>query len=161
MRFFLHRKRGFTLYEVVFVVAIIGLLFSVVIGNIQEGRKKARDAQRISDLAQIQLSLRMYRDSNSSGNPIYASGDLVGDAVGFDADIASFVAGTIRDPLNQNEFRYYYDSEYTCDDGDHVVLVALTLEQERSKNWEALCGGSEEIITGVTPSANSYVVILR
>ncbi len=161
MRFFLHRKRGFTLYEIVFVVAIIGLLSSVVIGNVQEGRKKARDAQRLSDLAQIQLSLRMYRDINSSGNPVYASGDLIGDGAGFDADIASFIAGTIRDPLNQNEFRYYYNSDYTCDDGQHVVLVAGAVERENNANWESVCGGTDDIVAGVTPTDNSYVVILR
>lgn len=55
-------KRGFTLAEMIVVIAIIALLATVVMFNVQEGKKKARDAQRLSDLQQVQLALRVYRD---------------------------------------------------------------------------------------------------
>lgn len=53
-------KRGFTLVELVVVVAIIAILSAVVITNINSSRSKARDAKRISDIAQIQLALEQY-----------------------------------------------------------------------------------------------------
>jgi type II secretory pathway pseudopilin PulG len=46
------------------IVAIVVILSTIVMVGIQEGRKKARDTQRLSDLQQIQLALRMYKDEN-------------------------------------------------------------------------------------------------
>ena len=42
------------------VIAIIGILSSVVLASLNGARKKGRDARRISDLKQIQLALEMY-----------------------------------------------------------------------------------------------------
>ena len=152
-------KRGFTLVEMIVVIAIIALLATVVIFNVQEGKKKARDAQRLSDLQQIQLALRMHRDVH--GNyPSYDAGDKIGDSVGFDVDVAEYLSSTIKDPLNTGTFEYYYDSAYTCGGISHVVLVALTMEREGNKNWTTACNGTE-LIAGATPNANSYVLILR
>jgi len=53
-------RKGFTLIELLVVIAIIGILSSIVFVNISEARKKARDAQRLSDLDQIRLALDMY-----------------------------------------------------------------------------------------------------
>ncbi len=66
MRFFnnTQKHKGFTMIEVVVAVAIIALLASVVILSIQEIKKKSRDAQRYSDMSNIELALRLYKDSN-------------------------------------------------------------------------------------------------
>jgi type II secretion system protein G len=57
---FFINKRGFTLIELLVVIAIIGLLSSVVITSLNSARVRARDAQRIADLHQIQLALELY-----------------------------------------------------------------------------------------------------
>ncbi len=54
--------RGFTLVEVLFVAAIVALLSLVVLGNVGESRKKARDTQRMTDLSTLQIALKLYRD---------------------------------------------------------------------------------------------------
>lgn len=59
-------KKGFTLIELVVVVAIIGLLSTLAVVALGSARTKARDSVRLSDLKQIQLALEsFYRDQNS------------------------------------------------------------------------------------------------
>lgn len=57
-------SRGFTLVELLIVLAIIGLLSSVVIASTTASRSKARDVRRIGDLKEIQLALAIYYDVN-------------------------------------------------------------------------------------------------
>lgn len=57
---------GFTLVELLIVVAIIGVLSSVVISSLNGARMKSRDARRVSDLKQIRIALEMYYDQNGS-----------------------------------------------------------------------------------------------
>ena len=51
---------GFTLIEVLTVVAIIGLLSSVILVGLGSFRARARDARRIADLRTVQTSLELY-----------------------------------------------------------------------------------------------------
>jgi prepilin-type N-terminal cleavage/methylation domain-containing protein len=60
---FTSQRRGFTLVEVLFVAAIVAILSMVIIGNVGEARKKARDTQRMTDLGTLQIALKLYRDS--------------------------------------------------------------------------------------------------
>jgi general secretion pathway protein G len=53
-------KKGFTLVELMVVIAIIGILTTVVMTNMSQTKTKARDAKRASDIAQIQLALELY-----------------------------------------------------------------------------------------------------
>jgi general secretion pathway protein G len=58
------RRRGFTLIEVLVVVAIIGMLAMIVIANVGTSRKKGNDGRRISDISQLKLALELYYDAN-------------------------------------------------------------------------------------------------
>lgn len=61
MKNFLNKK-GFSLIELLVVIAIIAILSAVIITNITSSRSKARDAKRISDIANIQLALEQFFD---------------------------------------------------------------------------------------------------
>ena len=50
----MNNRKGFTLIEMLVVVAIVGLLSSVVVVGVGGARQKARDAKRVSDVRQIQ-----------------------------------------------------------------------------------------------------------
>lgn len=54
-------KSGFTLIELLVVIAIIGGLSTLLLPNYMSARERARDAQRKSDLKQIQRALEMYK----------------------------------------------------------------------------------------------------
>lgn len=57
------RRSGFTLIEVLVVITIIGLLSSTILVGLDNARRRARDARRISDLRQIQNGLENYFSS--------------------------------------------------------------------------------------------------
>lgn len=57
-------KRGFTLIEVLIVVAIIGILTAILVANYNDARKNSRDKIRKSDLKTLQLSLELYKAQN-------------------------------------------------------------------------------------------------
>lgn len=56
---------GFTLIELLVVIAIIGGLSALLLPNFMGARERARDAQRKSDLRQIQKALEMYRQDQT------------------------------------------------------------------------------------------------
>jgi prepilin-type N-terminal cleavage/methylation domain-containing protein len=53
-------NRGFTLIELLVVIAIIGVLSSVVVASLNVARVKSRDAQRRTELTQLQTALETY-----------------------------------------------------------------------------------------------------
>lgn len=59
-------KRGFTLIELLIVIAIIGVLSTLLMANFIGVRQRARDAQRKSDLRQVQAALEIYRSDIGS-----------------------------------------------------------------------------------------------
>ncbi len=68
MRKIMKKKKnsGFTLMELLIVIAILGLLATIGLGSFRSSQIKGRDAQRKSDLAQIQKALEMYYNDYGS-----------------------------------------------------------------------------------------------
>src|SRR6185436_1463726 len=58
-------KKGFTLIELMVVIAIIGLLASIISVSLVSSRAKGRDAKRVADIKMIQLALETYYNDNS------------------------------------------------------------------------------------------------
>jgi len=58
-------NKGFTLMELLVVIAILGLLATVGLASFRSSQIKGRDAQRKSDLSQIQKALEMYYNDTS------------------------------------------------------------------------------------------------
>lgn len=164
MRFSCAQRKGFTLVEMLVAVAILALLSAIVLASMNEAKKKARDAQRVSDLQQIQVGTRMYRDFFSTSTlPSVPSGEIFGDGAGFDTVLTPYLPGTIKDPINSGTTRYYYNSAYGDCNGTHAVLIALTMERSSNGNMASVCGAGPygAVASGATPTASSYVIILK
>ncbi len=56
---------SFTLIELLVVIAIIGSLSALLLPNFMGARERARDAQRKSDLKEIQKALEFYRQDKT------------------------------------------------------------------------------------------------
>ncbi len=54
------KKKAFTLIELLIVVAIIGILASIVLVSISNARLKARDAKRLTHMQSVQSALEIY-----------------------------------------------------------------------------------------------------
>ncbi len=54
------QQKGFTLIEILIVVAIIAILASVVLVGLGPTQQKGRDARRLSDLRETQNALELY-----------------------------------------------------------------------------------------------------
>lgn len=59
-------RKGFTLVELLIVIAILGILSTLGVGNFQTSRIKARDISRKADLQAIAKSLEAYANDHRS-----------------------------------------------------------------------------------------------
>ena len=59
-------ERGFTLVEIMIVVAIIALLAAIAIPNVLRGRTTANEASAIGNLRALVSSLEMFRSVNNN-----------------------------------------------------------------------------------------------
>jgi len=60
---------GFSLLEILIVVAIIGILATIIFTALGRAKLQARDARRKADMKQIFEGMVMYYDSKSSAYP--------------------------------------------------------------------------------------------
>ncbi len=58
------RQQGFTIIELLIVIAIIGILAGLVLNNFQGAQAKARDAQRQTRINSIHSKLEEYYNNN-------------------------------------------------------------------------------------------------
>lgn len=109
-------KKGFTLIELLVVVSLIGVLSTLVIANLNSARERARDAQRKSDLRNIQTALRLYYNDNM-GYPTTAGFPAWGAA--WTTTDATYMNLLPADPLSPAQ-----EYNYTSTDSDDYTLYA-------------------------------------
>src|SRR5262245_46299640 len=64
-------RRGFTLLELLVVVAVIGILIALLLPATRSARPAARRAQCTNNLKQIALALRSYEQDHKALPPAY------------------------------------------------------------------------------------------
>lgn len=56
----LKKQKGFTLVELLVIIAIIGVLSAIIYSSFNGARAKSRDEKRVSDISSIALALEQY-----------------------------------------------------------------------------------------------------
>lgn len=74
-----NNKKGFTIIELLIVIAIIGLLATISVVALNGTRLKGRDAARIGNIKQIQTALELYYNDQNS-YPVSATAIVLGSA---------------------------------------------------------------------------------
>lgn len=93
------KKNGFTLTELLVVMAIIAILAGLTLTGYQVARKAARDGRRKSDLEQVRSALEMCRTDTGSypAGPLYSGNN-----------ITCGVNTYLQIPNDPSQYRYYY-----------------------------------------------------
>ena len=142
------QRKGFTLIEILIVVAIIAILASVVLVGLGPTQQSGRDARRISDLKEIQNGLELFYnkcgfypglvDSSgacTAGTPGTTWDDLATALTSSSTDIG---VGTVpNDPSSNRSYGYDVPNDSTS----YVLGAAL----ENANN---------SVLNGYTPPAN-------
>jgi len=128
-------KKGFTLIEIMVVIAIIGILSSFLIGAFSGLRQTTRDSQRKTDLRLIQSALEIYRSDTgkySSSSPINPCGGS------WTVSSTVYMQKIPCDPLSAAAYTYIYDSTK----GSYSLFACL--EDVDDKDRDDVDGGTKD-----------------
>jgi len=99
-KFYRRKQEGFTLFELLVVISIIGLIVAVGMVSYSQAQKRGRDARRKEDLKAWQNALEQYYSANTA-YPNIASCDPG----------SSFLPGGVPiDPKNVSPYLYIVNS---------------------------------------------------
>jgi len=116
------KRGGFKLIELLVVVAIIGLLSSIILVSVIAAKIRARDAKRLADLYQFSKALEMYFNDNK-GYPTAPAGGVLLSA----ANVANMVPNYLNkmpvapippdlpcsDASGKGNNNYWYEGDFT------------------------------------------------
>ncbi|MFH1187171.1 MAG: prepilin-type N-terminal cleavage/methylation domain-containing protein [Candidatus Levyibacteriota bacterium] len=134
-----NKKEGFTLIELLIVVAIIGILATLLMSNFVGVRQRGRDAQRKSDMRQLQSALEMYR-ADEGAYPLVIP--ACGSSLKSVDETITYMQKIPCDPSNSGSFVYVYASS----NGSTYSLIACLenvndSQKDSPNNPQSRCDG--------------------
>lgn len=138
-------KKAFTLVELLVVMAIIGVLASLAVGNFRTAQARGRDATRKSDLKQIAHALELYyadygQYPNASGTliagcpstPVPGTACTWGTGWFRDSDTKTTYFKTLpADPVSQ--YNYYYRIVPASNNQKYQIFAYLEIQNDPDK----------------------------
>lgn len=130
-------KKGFTILELMVVVAIIGLASAFVMASFTSARAKNRDAKRMADMREIQKALALYQIDNNIFPTSVAPTTLTGaDAISTQLRDGGHISVVPKDP-NHPTTVYTYQSA-----NGSTFTLSFCLETSDIKNYVQGCGNN-------------------
>jgi len=125
------KNKGFTLVELLVVVAVLGLLSGMVVISIKHVKAKARDSQRVADINSLGTALGLYHNDFNT-YPIYDGYiEDQGNALATALTTAETIVAVPTDPLNTGDYRFYYQS---VDGSDYYLEYYLETDSVSGKS---------------------------
>lgn len=120
------KKQGFTLMEILIVIAMLGILATIIFGSYLSSLKKGRDSRRKQDLEQVSRALELYY--SEQGRYPEESEVIFGqklDNPNSDDDDIFYMKQLPLDPMSNYQYDYVVDSSdyqsyqlYSCLEND-------------------------------------------
>ncbi len=113
------KNRGFTLIEILAAIAIVGIISSLIVVQMNGASNATKDTKRKADIDLIKNAIISYRTENYSSAPVESTKCDVGSCTTLSSSLTPFLATFPSDPdSGQN---YYYSSSA---DGTDCTLYA-------------------------------------
>jgi len=129
-----NREKGFTIIEVVLVLAIAGLIFLMVFIALPALQRNQRDTQRKNDMGRVLTAVQNYQSNNRNALPTFGTsfisqyltvgGDSFSDPDGTAYVFAAGPIDTTKLAFDSTVSNVYYTVGYTCDSTTNSGLTA-------------------------------------
>lgn len=115
----INTKKGFTIIEVVLVLAIAGLIFLMVFLALPALQRNQRDTQRKNDLSRLQAAINSFQTNNRGAIPTLAGNTLSNNFV---ANYLTVRGDTFQDP-NGRAYQFQVGAPAWQDAADAVTQI--------------------------------------
>lgn len=134
-------KKGFTILELIVVIALIGLIASIILASFSDVRARNRDAKRVSDVKEIEKALSLYQIDNnrfpSSSDPSLPVTITGTDEISVLLESGGHISAVPIDPQHPSS-SYTYLSPANGSD----FTITFCLETNTIKSFEVGCANT-------------------
>ena len=104
----MRKSLGFTLIETLVVIALIGIMASIILTAVNSARNKARDVKRKAEVSQIGRFLTMSCYSPDAGDGDYDLLPIAQEMISKNPQYGQFLKNVPKDPKSGNESQSGY-----------------------------------------------------
>ena len=135
------KNKGFTLIELLVVIGIIGVLASIGLHYMNQGRKKAYDAETIAQLSIARNAAQLFYEAYNSYNG--SSGNVQKKCDENNSMFMDVISGMYQ---YTNEFNYASDTSLRCSSNPNAYQISASLSTP-GEYWCVNAGGLSKKIT--------------
>jgi len=111
-------ERGFTLIEMMIVVAIIAILVSILVPNFMRARAQAQTAACEANLKEIATALELYQTDHEA----YPDVTALTDVTNTEPNLGSYLRQTPIDPVAPTGFYQYETTGYDTGSATYTIV---------------------------------------
>lgn len=139
MRYIYSQKGGFTIVELLIVIAIIGLLVAGVMASFGAVQRKGRDARRMSDVTAIHKALASFAVTSGGIFPVTTTPITLTGSDGFSTLLTN--SGSIN-AVPHDPGSPAYEYTYVSDATGNTYTISFCLETDSIKGYAQGCGNT-------------------